>query len=212
MGRSARHEPLTTQYEARYWTDAPGICGIDEAGRGPLAGPVVAAAVVLPRFYRPDGILRKLHDSKIIKPALRDSLADAVKDTAKDFGISVIDNLTIDRLNIFRAAMLAMNKAVVSLDKLPDYLMVDGNRFIPDLPVPYETFVKGDSRVFSIAAASVLAKTARDRIMKTYAEEYPQYGFDKHFGYPTKAHVAAIEKYGRCPLHRKSFRLKALGE
>ncbi len=212
MVRSAQHEPLTTQYEDRYWTDTPGICGIDEAGRGPLAGPVVAAAVVFPRFYRPEGILRQLNDSKILAPSLRASLADAVKEASLDFGISVIDNLTIDRMNILQATMLAMNKAVLCLDKRPDYLMVDGNRFRPDLPIPFETFVKGDSRVFSIAAASVLAKTERDRIMKTYAEEYPLYGFDKHFGYPTKAHVAAIEKYGRCPLHRKSFRLKALGE
>lgn len=202
----------TAEHEEKYWTGHSRVCGIDEAGRGPLAGPVVAAAVVFPRFFKPDGILCELNDSKSLLPEHREALARAIMHSAEDFGISVIDHMTIDNLNIFRATMLAMNSAAESLKQLPDLMMVDGNRFTPSLPVPYLTIVKGDAKVFSIAAASVLAKTHRDRIMKEYSREYPGYGFEQHFGYPTKAHIAAIAAHGRCPLHRKSFRLKALGE
>ena len=200
------------EYEERYWTEHNRVCGIDEAGRGPLAGPVVAAAVVFPRFFKPDGILRELNDSKSLLPEHREALAQAIMHSVEDFSISVIDHLTIDSLNIFRATMLAMNSAAESLEQLPDLMMIDGNRFMPNLPVPYLTIVKGDAKVFSIAAASVLAKTHRDRIMKEYSREYPGYGFERHFGYPTQAHIAAIAKHGRCPLHRKSFRVKQLGE
>ncbi len=202
----------TGNYEGRFWGEHRSICGIDEAGRGPLAGPVVAAAVVFPRFFEPCGTLRTLNDSKSLSPAKRAVLAEAIKDSAEDFSISVIDNGTIDRINIFRATMLAMNKAAESLKKLPDMMMIDGNRFTPHLPIPFLTIVKGDSKVFSIAAASVLAKTHRDSIMMEYGSMYPHYGFEKHFGYPTEAHISAIEEYGRCPLHRQSFRLKQLGE
>ncbi len=202
----------TKEYEDTFWAEHSRVCGIDEAGRGPLAGPVVAAAVVFPRFFKPHGILSELNDSKRLNPEHRESLAKAIKDTALDFSISVIDHRTIDRMNIFRATMLAMNKAAESLQQLPDLMMIDGNRFTPNLPVPYQTIVKGDAKVFSIAAASILAKTSRDRIMKKYAKKYPRYGFDKHLGYPTKAHIAAIAEHGRCPLHRNSFRLKQLGE
>ena len=202
----------TEKYEDRFWKEKCRICGIDEAGRGPLAGPVVAAAVVFPRFFKPQGILTELNDSKHLKPEQREPLAEAIKDSALDFSVSVIDNLTIDRMNIFRATMLAMNEAAESLNQLPDFMMIDGNRFTSHLSVPYQTIVKGDAKVFSIAAASVLAKTTRDRIMREYAGDYPHYDFDKHYGYPTKAHVAAIAEHGRCPLHRKSFRLKQLGE
>ena len=202
----------TQKYEDTFWADHQRVCGIDEAGRGPLAGPVVAAAVVFPRFFKPKGLLCELNDSKRLTPERRESLAHAIKNTAEDFSISVIDHYTIDRLNIFRATMLAMNNAAESLQPLPDLLLIDGNRFIPNLPIPYMTLVKGDAKVFSIAAASILAKISRDRIMKQYAGQYPQYGFDKHYGYPTKAHAAAIAEHGRCPLHRKSFKLKMLGE
>lgn len=205
--------PLSTdKYEGKFWKEYSRICGIDEAGRGPLAGPVVAAAVVFPRFFKPNGIFSKLNDSKRLTPEHRESLARAIEDSALDFNISVIDHHTIDRMNIFHATMLAMNKAAESLKQLPSLLMIDGNRFMPNLPIPYQTIVKGDAKVFSIAAASILAKTSRDKIMRKYARKYPQYGFEKHFGYPTKAHIAAIVEHGRCPLHRKSFRLKQLGE
>ncbi len=213
VNRTYQLLPLSTgDYEATFWADHSRVCGIDEAGRGPLAGPVVAAAVVFPRFFRPNGIISTLNDSKIITPEHRESLASAIEDSALDFSISVIDHSTIDRMNIFRATMLAMNEAAESLQPLPELMMIDGNRFTPQLPIPYLTIVKGDAKVFSIAAASILAKTSRDRIMKEYAREYPQYGFERHFGYATKAHVAAIAEHGRCPLHRKSFRLKQLGE
>ena len=205
--------PLSTgKYEETFWIDHSKVCGIDEAGRGPLAGPVVAAAVVFPRFFKPTGILGKLNDSKRLTPKLRESLAAAVRESALDFSISMIDHLMIDRMNIFRATMLAMNRAAESLQQLPDFMLIDGNRFTPTLPIPYQTIVKGDAKVFSIAAASVLAKTSRDRLMREYAGKYPLYGFEKHYGYPTKAHVTAILEHGRCPLQRKSFKLKELGE
>ncbi len=215
LSHHVKREPLqltTAEYEGKFWPEYNRVCGIDEAGRGPLAGPVVAAAVVFPRFFKPDGILRKLNDSKSLTPKHRETLALAIKDSALDFSISVIDHLTIDSMNIFRATMLAMNKAAESLNQFPDFMMIDGNRFTPSLPTPYLTIIKGDAKVFSIAAASILAKTRRDRIMRDYGRQYPHYGFEKHFGYPTQAHIAAIAKHGRCPLHRKSFRLKQLGE
>ncbi len=188
------------------------MCGIDEAGRGPLAGPVVAAAVVFPRFFKPGGPLLDLNDSKALDPERREDLAAAVREAAESYGVSVVDRHTIDSVNIFRATMLAMNRAAESLPDLPSLLLVDGNRFTPHLPVPYMTVVGGDARVFSIAAASVLAKTHRDRLMKEYAERFPEYGFERHFGYPTRQHVEAIARHGRCPLHRRTFRLKQLGE
>ncbi|NTV17549.1 MAG: ribonuclease HII, partial [Chlorobiaceae bacterium] len=119
---------------------------------------------------------------------------------------------TIDRINILQATMLAMNLAVASLPVRPELLLVDGNRFKTELSIPFETVVKGDSKVFSIAAASVLAKTYRDELMVAYSAQYPQYGFDRHVGYATKAHVEAIRQHGRCPIHRHSFRLRQLGE
>ncbi len=202
----------TAEYEEKFWPGNKRVCGIDEAGRGPLAGPVVAAAVVFPRFFKPEGVLCELNDSKSLSPEQRETLAQAIVDSAEDFSISAIDHLTIDRVNIFRATMLAMNRAAESLKQLPDAMMIDGNRFTPHLPIPYMTIVKGDAKVFSIAAASILAKTRRDRIMREYGRQYPSYGFEKHFGYPTRAHIEAIAEHGRCPLHRKSFRLKVLGE
>ncbi|NTV67798.1 MAG: ribonuclease HII [Chlorobaculum sp.] len=203
---------LTTAFEAPLWETLSRVCGIDEAGRGPLAGPVVAAAVVFPRNFRPSGILQRLDDSKKLTPELRKALAPAIRETAESWALGVVDAETIDRINILQATMLAMNLAVESLGSTPEFLLVDGNRFRPVLPIPYETVVKGDSKVFSIAAASVLAKTHRDELMTAYAAEYPEYGFELHFGYPTERHVEAIAAHGRCAIHRKSFRLRTLGE
>ncbi|MBN1929021.1 MAG: ribonuclease HII [Chlorobiaceae bacterium] len=203
---------LSTDYEQPLWESLSRVCGIDEAGRGPLAGPVVAAAVVFPRHFRPSGILAQLNDSKTLTPELRRELAPAIRQAAESWAVSAVDAETIDRINILQATMLAMNRAAESLGAAPELLLVDGNRFRPVLPVPFETIVKGDSKVFSIAAASVLAKTHRDELMTGYAAEYPEYGFDRHFGYPTGAHVEAIARHGRCALHRKSFRLRKLGE
>ena len=203
---------LTTGFEAPLWETLSRVCGIDEAGRGPLAGPVVAAAVVFPRHFKPSGILERLDDSKKLTAELRAALAPAIREAAESWAVAVVDAETIDRINILQATMLAMNRAVESLGAAPELLLVDGNRFRPVLPIPFETVVKGDSKVFSIAAASVLAKTHRDELMTGYAAEYPEYGFDLHFGYPTERHVEAIAARGRCAIHRKSFKLRKLGE
>jgi ribonuclease HII len=203
---------LTTDSETPLWDTLSRVCGIDEAGRGPLAGPVVAAAVVFPRYFRPSGILEQLNDSKILSAELRMELAPAIREAAESSAVGIVDNETIDRINILQATMLAMNLAVESLGSTPEFLLVDGNRFSPVLPIPYQTVVKGDSKIFSIAAASVLAKTHRDELMTGYASRYPEYGFDLHFGYPTGKHIDAIARLGRCPIHRKSFKLRKLGE
>jgi ribonuclease HII len=203
---------LSTDFEMPLWEALSRVCGIDEAGRGPLAGPVVAAAVVFPRYFRPSGILARLDDSKKLTPELRDELAPAIRQAAESWAIAEVDAEMIDRINILQATMLAMNRAVESLAVTPELLLVDGNRFKPVLPVPFETIVKGDSKVFSIAAASVLAKTRRDELMTGVAAEFPEYGFDVHFGYPTARHVEAIARHGRCAIHRKSFKLRKLGE
>lgn len=203
---------LSTEFETPLWENLSRVCGIDEAGRGPLAGPVVAAAVAFPRHFKPTGILEKLDDSKKLTAELREELAPAIRENAEAWAVAVVDAETIDRINILQATMLAMNQAVESLATTPELLLVDGNRFRPVLPIPYQTIVKGDSKVFSIAAASVLAKTRRDELMTVYAAEYPEYGFDLHFGYPTARHVEAISRHGRCAIHRKSFKLRKLGE
>ena len=139
-------------------------------------------------------------------------LAPAIKKAAAFWAIAAVEHDTIDQINILQATMLAMNNAVMSLPKIPELLLVDGNRFRTDLPIPYETIVKGDAKVFSIAAASVLAKTHRDELMIAYGVQYPHYGFERHAGYATKAHVEAIRLHGRCPIHRLSFKLRQLGE
>jgi len=204
---------MITDYEWPLWRDAKRICGIDEAGRGPLAGPVVAAAVVFPRFFRPDDtVLELLNDSKQLSADERNTLAPAIKKAAACWAIGVVEHDIIDRINILQATMLAMNDAVISLPTTPDLLLVDGNRFKTELPIPYQTIVKGDSKVFSIAAASVLAKTHRDELMVAYGAQYPLYGFERHAGYATRAHIEAIRRHGRCPIHRLSFKLRQLGE
>ena len=204
---------MITDYEWPLWQTSALLCGIDEAGRGPLAGPVVASAVIFPRWFRTDGgVLERVTDSKKLSAAERELLAPAIRKAAAFWAVAVVDPETIDRINILEATMLAMNQAVASLPIIPELLLVDGNRFRSDLPIPYETIVKGDAKVFSIAAASVLAKTHRDELMVAYASQYPQYGFERHVGYGTKMHVEAILQHGRCPIHRRSFRLRQLGE
>ena len=184
----------------------PNIAGIDEAGRGPLAGPVVAAAVILPAECNLTGI----DDSKKISEAKRDILFDDISRTALSIGIGICDEKIIDEINILQATFLAMKRAVSALTAAPDCLLIDGNKTIPEHisgnPFPHQiAVVKGDSKSLSIAAASIVAKVTRDRIMKKYDEEYPEYGFAKHKGYPTKAHFEAIERFGICEIHRKSF-------
>ena len=203
---------MKTEFEQPYWRVYSRIAGVDEVGRGCLAGAVVAAAVVFERGYEPKGILQKVNDSKQLAPALREELADAIKQSAQCYAIAEVSPSEIDRLNIFNATMQAMNRAVESLAPLPDFLLIDGNHFKPVLPIAFETVVKGDSKVFSIAAASILAKDYRDKLMKLLDADYPQYGFANHVGYATREHIDAIRRYGRSPIHRQSFKLKALSE
>ena len=181
------------------------VCGIDEAGRGPLAGPVVAAAVILPGGI----VLPGVTDSKKISEKRRGLLFDYVKQHALAWGIGTASEAEIDAHNILQATFLAMRRAVDALPRPADFALVDGNR-IRGLDIPAECVVGGDGTVLSIAAASILAKVTRDRCMREMAEQYPQYGFDKHKGYGTKAHYAAIEQYGLCPLHRRTFLKKVL--
>lgn len=176
------------------------VCGVDEAGRGPLAGPVCAAAVILP----PDIIIEGVNDSKKLSEKKREALFDVIKEKSVSYSIAFATVDEIEEFNILNATMLAMKRAVEGLDIRADYAMIDGNR-LPDLDIPAEYIIKGDARSMSVACASILAKVSRDRLCYQYAEEYPQYGFDKHKGYGTKQHREAIIKYGPCPYHRMSF-------
>lgn len=181
------------------------VCGIDEAGRGPLAGPVYAAAVVLPFGTVIDGV----NDSKKISEKKREYLFDVIKEKSVCFNIAFATAEEIDDVNILNATFLAMKRAVQGLKESPDFALVDGNR-LPSLNIPCAAIVKGDSLSESIACASILAKVERDRFMKRESEKYPQYFFEKHKGYGTKIHVEALKKYGPCPIHRKTFLKKIL--
>lgn len=183
------------------------VCGIDEAGRGPLAGPVFAAAVILPKGLVIDG----LDDSKKLSPKKREKLFGIIEEKAVSFGIGFATEKEIDGINILQATFLAMKRAFDKLDVKPDIALVDGNRK-PELGVCTSTIVKGDSLSESIAAASVLAKVSRDRLLCEIDEIYPQYGFAKHKGYGTRQHVEMLKKYGACPVHRRTFLKKILGE
>lgn len=176
------------------------VCGVDEAGRGPLAGPVCAAAVILPVGVIIDGV----NDSKKLSEKKRESLFDVIREQALSYSIAYATVDEIEEINILNATMLAMRRAIDGLDIKADYAMIDGNK-IPPLDIDAECIVKGDAKSMSIACASILAKVSRDRLLYKYAEEYPMYGFDKHKGYGTKVHREAILKYGPCPYHRKSF-------
>lgn len=176
------------------------VCGVDEAGRGPLAGPVCAAAVILPEGVIIDGV----NDSKKLSEKKRESLFDVIREQALSYSIAYATVDEIEEINILNATMLAMRRAIDGLDIKSDYAMIDGNK-IPPIDIDAECIVKGDAKSMSIACASILAKVSRDRLLYKYAEEYPMYGFDKHKGYGTKAHREAILKYGPCPYHRKSF-------
>ena len=181
---------------------APGslLAGVDEAGRGPLAGPVVAAAVILDDLQPIDG----LHDSKVMTPRRREQLFDQIRARALCCSIAQASVEEIDRLNILQATLLAMQRAVDGLRLRPHKVLVDGNR-LPVLKVPAEAIVRGDSKVKAISAASILAKVHRDRLCMELHALHPQYGFDGHKGYPTPAHLAALREYGACAQHRRSF-------
>ncbi len=176
------------------------VCGIDEAGRGPLAGPVCAAAVILPKGCVIDGV----NDSKKLTEKKREALFDVIKEKALAYSIAVADEKEIDEINILQATYLAMRRAFEGLDIKPDMALVDGNRD-PVLGIPTKTIVKGDANSMSIAAASILAKVTRDRFMLEMDEKYPEYQFSKHKGYGTKLHYEMLTKYGASEIHRKTF-------
>ena len=177
------------------------IAGIDEAGRGPLAGPVVSAAVILPGDFAMDGIT----DSKKLMPARREKLYAQIYSHAVSVGIGIVDAIEIDRINILQASLLSMAMAVENLNPQPDCLLIDGT-FKISSELPQKPIAKGDSLSISIAAASIIAKVTRDRLMECYHFYYPQFDFPRHKGYPTKAHKEAIRNYGSCPIHRQSFK------
>lgn len=183
------------------------ICGVDEAGRGPLAGPVCAAAVIL----KPNDIIEGVNDSKKLSEKKREALYDVIKARAVAYSIAFASVEEIEELNILNATMLAMKRAVEGLPQAADYAIIDGNK-TPDLSIPCSAIVKGDANSMSIAAASILAKVTRDRLMLEYDKEYPQYMFAKHKGYGTKVHTQAIREYGPCPIHRMSFLKKILSK
>ena len=183
------------------------VCGVDEAGRGPLAGPVCAAAVILPKDVQIDG----LNDSKKLTDKKRRELFDVITQNAVSYGIAMASEREIDEINILQATFLAMQRAIDKLDVRPDLALIDGNR-AKDFGLPVRTIVKGDSLSASIAAASILAKVTRDRLMEELDEAYPQYGFAVHKGYGTKRHYEALREYGPCPIHRRTFLKKLYGE
>lgn len=206
MARIILHKELF-EYDSAVRTEYPVICGVDEAGRGPLAGDVYAAAVVLDD----ETLIDYLNDSKKISESRREKLYDEIIDRAKAYCIATATVEEIDRLNILEATMLAMKRAVEGLGIKPDMAMVDGNR-LPELDCPAQCVIKGDATSASIAAASVLAKVSRDRYMMDIAEKYPQYGFEQHKGYGTALHCEMLRKYGPSEVHRRTFLKKILGE
>ena len=180
------------------------IAGTDEAGRGPLAGPVVAAAVILP----PEPI-EGIDDSKKLSEKKREALYDVIMERAESVGVGFADAGEIDEINILNAAMISMARAVENMAVKPDFVLIDGNtsRF---MDIPHRCIVKGDQKSASVAAASIIAKVTRDRLMKEYDEKYPEYNFGKHKGYPTREHMELVKKYGPCEIHRKTFLKKIL--
>lgn len=183
------------------------ICGVDEAGRGPLAGPVCAAAVILPE----GAVIEGLDDSKKLTEKKREKLYDIIKETAVAYSVAYGTLEEIETVNILEATYLAMNRAIEGLNVKPDFALIDGNRVPRGIKIPCETIVKGDSKSMSVAAASVLAKVTRDRLMLEYDKKYPEYNFKKHKGYGTKEHTELIKQYGPCEIHRLSFLKNILG-
>ena len=191
-----------SKYENNYYNKGlEYIAGVDEAGRGPLAGPVVAAAVILPK----DAVILGINDSKKLSLIKREELFEIINKEALSISIGIIDPQTIDRINILQATFKAMRKAIDGLSIRPDMILVDGNNSITDISIPQKKIIKGDQKSISIAAAAIVAKVTRDRLMDEFHKLYNDYGFNKHKGYGTKEHIEAIKKYGLCPIHRLSF-------
>lgn len=191
--------------KAAYEKGYKAVCGVDEAGRGPLAGPVCAAAVILPEGL----IIEGVNDSKKLTEKKREALFDVICESALSYSIVFADVAEIEEVNILRATMNAMQRAIESLSIKADYVYIDGNT-MPPVSIDGECIVKGDAKSMSVACASILAKVSRDRLMLKYAEEYPQYGFEKHKGYGTKLHTEALREFGPSPIHRPSFLKKIL--
>lgn len=177
------------------------ICGIDEAGRGPLAGPVVVASVIMPA----DSMIEGVNDSKKVSEKKREKLYDQILEEAISYGVGIIGQDEIDEINILNATKKGLTMSLQELTVKPDLIIVDALTHIDTMGIPYESIIKGDAKCYSISAASIIAKVTRDRIMRQWDEIYPQYGFAKHKGYGTAAHIKAIKEYGPCPLHRNSF-------
>ena len=197
--------------EELYAQGITSIAGIDEAGRGPLAGPVVVACVVMPK----DSMIEGVNDSKKVAEKKREKLYEQIIEEALAYGVGVISQEEIDRINILNATKEGLTTAIKEMEKdlkekqrkfdKPEIILVDALTKIDTDHIPYRSIIKGDAKSYSIAAASIIAKVTRDRIMREWAEVYPMYGFEKHKGYGTAAHIAAIKEYGLCPLHRRSF-------
>ena len=199
--RLAARRRVLLRHERALWSQGVlHIAGVDEVGVGPLAGPVVAAAVILP----PECDLRGIDDSKKLSPATRERLAAAIRECAIAVGVGVVPVDEVDRLNVYWAAIEAMRRALATLAVAPAQVLVDARR-IPDLTIPQTALVKGDAHSYSIAAASIVAKVARDEMMIDAGTRYPAYGFERHMGYATAEHLAALQRHGPCPEHRRSF-------
>ncbi len=177
------------------------ICGIDEAGRGPLAGPVVVAGVIMPQNSMIEGV----NDSKKVSEKKREKLYDLILEEAISYSVAIIEQDVIDEINILNATKQGVTKVVEELDVKPDLIVVDALTHIDTKGIPYDSIIKGDAKCYNIAAASIIAKVTRDRIMRQWDEIYPQYGFMSHKGYGTAKHMEAIKQYGLCPIHRRSF-------
>lgn len=189
------------RYERKFWkTGLSAIAGVDEAGVGPMAGPVVAAAVI----FEPETFIKGVHDSKQLQPAEREELFEKIHARALAIGVGIATHGEVDDLNIYWATMAASERAVIALGKTPDHVLVDG-RLIPELKFPQTRIVGGDRKSFCIAAASIIAKVTRDRIMVSYDSQFPKYGFAQHKGYCTADHFAALDLHGPSPIHRRSF-------
>ena len=177
------------------------IAGIDEAGRGPLAGPVVVSCVILPK----DSMIEGVNDSKKVSENKREKLYDIITNEAISYGVGIINQEEIDEINILQATKKAVTMAIAQMEIKPNIIMVDALNGIDTLGIPYKSIIKGDAKCYSIAAASIIAKVTRDRIMREWDKVYPEYGFSAHKGYGTAKHIAALKEYGPCPLHRRSF-------
>lgn len=196
-----RLKQLKEDEQKLYTDDIKYIAGIDEAGRGPLAGPVVVGVVILPK----DSMIEGINDSKKVSEKKREKIYDQILEEAIAWGVGIVDQKEIDELNILNATKKAVTMAINSLKQKPDLILVDALTGIDTLGIPYKSIIKGDAKEYSIAAASIIAKVTRDRIMKQWDEVYPEYGFAGHKGYGTAAHIKAIKEFGPCILHRKTF-------